>query len=166
MSPETIDELGVIFLDVKSCVLREIPENLCSYDFSIYVVVNRLSKTNARLNFRDSEGWLSIVDREIEEATGFDSANVCLLGYIRDPTKTNVFRNVLTFNHSKHRPVKPPARSVTFSSLQDVVPSKNFQEENRISIVQAPDFVRPMEKVTVIIWRDVEDSPWSSQIRV
>jgi hypothetical protein len=132
ISPETIDKLGVIFLDVKSVVFSEIPEHLCNDVFSLYVVVTRRSKTNVHLNFRDSEGWLSIFDWDIEAARGFNPANVCLLGYIRDPTQTSIFRNVLTFNHSQHRPVKAAVINAALSSLQDVVSPLHLETDNRI----------------------------------
>jgi hypothetical protein len=123
----------VIFLDVKSAVLSEIPEHLCNDAFSLYVVVNRRSKTNARLNFRDSEGWLSIFDRDIEEARGFNSANISLLGYIPDPTKTNIFRNVLLFSHSRHRPVKAPARKIALSPPRKIAISRQKRSESKVT---------------------------------
>jgi hypothetical protein len=54
----------VIFFDIRSLVFRGIPEALG--EFSLYVVVNRLSKTSSHLGFREIDGWLSIRSRDIE----------------------------------------------------------------------------------------------------
>jgi hypothetical protein len=101
--PEPISDLGVIFFETRFLVLREIPETLG--EFSLYVVVNRLSKTSSHLCFRDSEGWLSIRSRDIIAASSFRRDNISFLGYIRDLKSTHCFRHPLTFDHysGKHR---------------------------------------------------------------
>jgi hypothetical protein len=52
LGADAVLDLGVIFFDTRSVVLRDIPETLG--DFSLYVVVNRRSKSNHRLWFQDS----------------------------------------------------------------------------------------------------------------
>jgi hypothetical protein len=84
LDADTISNLGVIFFDTRSVVLGHIPETLG--DFTLYVVVNRLSKTSSHLCFRDIEVWLSIRGNDIEEAPSFRPGSISFLGYIRDRT--------------------------------------------------------------------------------
>jgi hypothetical protein len=102
LGPDPVSGLDVIFFGTRSVVLSEIPETLGR--FSLYVVINRFSKTNSHLCFRDSEGWLSIRGRYIEEASSFRRDNISLLGYIRDLNSTNIFRFPLNCCHLMHRP--------------------------------------------------------------
>jgi hypothetical protein len=54
LGADTISDLGVIFFETLSVIIRDIPETLPR--FLLYVVVNRFSKTNSHLCYRDSEG--------------------------------------------------------------------------------------------------------------
>jgi hypothetical protein len=101
LGADAIAELDVMFFGTRSLALSDIPQTLG--DFSLYVVVNRLSKANSHLCFRDSEGWLSIRRRDIEEAPSFRRDNISFLGYIRDLNSTNVFRFPLNCNHLVRR---------------------------------------------------------------
>jgi hypothetical protein len=49
LGTDSLAELDVIFFGTRSLAPREIPETLGPGTFSLYVVVNRLSKTNHRL---------------------------------------------------------------------------------------------------------------------
>jgi hypothetical protein len=99
-----LSDRGITFFDTQSVVLHGIPETLGG--FSLYLVVNRLSKTNSHLCFRDSYGWLSIRGRDIEAVSCFRRDNISLLGYIRDVNSTNVFRCPLKCESLKHRPLQ------------------------------------------------------------
>jgi hypothetical protein len=121
LTPDTMANLGVIFFETRSIVMRDIPEALG--DFSLYVVVNRRSKTNLHLNFRDSTGWLSIYGRDIKSASSFRQDNVSCLGYIRDLGSTNVFRTVLKYDPSQRKPITLPKPREILRAASDPITS-------------------------------------------
>jgi hypothetical protein len=77
LAADMIATRGVLFFGTRSVVLRDIPEVLG--DFLLYAVVSRVSKTNTRLSFQDSRGWLSIHGRDIEAVSCFRRDNISLL---------------------------------------------------------------------------------------
>jgi hypothetical protein len=164
LEADSIAELDVIFFGTRSLILSEIPETLDQ--FSLYVVVSRLSKTNSHLCFRDSEGWLSIRGRDIEEASFFRRDNISLLGYIRDLNSTNVFRFPLTCDHLVRRPSgKLRSRPVTDIS------HPGFAQAQKASLVALPEIRRdfapfdPEKRISVVFWSDPEKSSWGSEQR-
>jgi hypothetical protein len=161
---DSIAERDVIFFGTRSLVLKDIPETLG--DFSLYVVINRLSKTNHRLWVQDSEGWLSIHGRDIEEASSFRRDNISLLGYIRNLNSTNVFRFPLNCDHLVRKPSgKMPSRHITDISQVE------FVESETASVVSLPEIQRdfsvlhPKKRIRAVIWSDPEKSPWGSEQR-
>jgi hypothetical protein len=164
LGPDPVNDLDVIFFGTRSVVLSEIPETLGR--LSLYVVVTRLSKTNSHLCFRDSQGWLSIRGRDIEEASSFRRDNISLLGYIRDLKFTNIFRFPLNCNDSIRRPrgifPSKPAVEITQPKFSEPVNAHlaSFPETRR-------DFspLHPKRRILVVLWSDPEKSPWGSEQR-
>jgi hypothetical protein len=157
LGADQISDLGAIFFGTRSVILRDIPETLPG--FLLYVVVNRLSKTNSHLCCRDSEGWFSIRGRDIEEAFSFRRDNISLLGYIGDLKFTNVFRCLLSSNHLLRRPRGKLNQSLdTLHRLSDHMPSPE------IPLLPGPQ-MPTTKSITVVFWPDLDDSPWGSERR-
>jgi hypothetical protein len=166
LGAESIAERDVIFFGTRSVASKDIPEILGSGTFSLYVVVNRLSKTNSRLCVRDSEGWLEIRGRDIEEASSFRRDNISLLGYIRDLNSTNVIRFPLSCNHL----VRKPCGKLPSKLVADISRSEFVQPETS-SLASLPEsprvFSHPHAKkrIIVVFWSDPERSPWGTEHR-
>jgi hypothetical protein len=164
LGSDPINDLDVIFFETRSVVLSIIPERLDQ--FSLYVVVTRLSKTNSHLCFRDSQGWLSIRGRDIEEASSFRRDNISLLGYIRDLNLTKVFRFPLNCDHLVRRPCgKLPSRPGADISHPEFVQPENAKLSSSLEIQRDVSRLHPKKRIRVVFWPDPEKSTWGSEQR-
>jgi hypothetical protein len=160
--PDPVNDLDVIFFGTRSAVLSDIPEILGQ--FSLYVVVTRLSKTNSHLCFRDSQGWLSIRGRDIEEVTSFRRDNISLLGYIRDLNSTNLFRSLLNSQNTKRRRHRRSEKRP--DPTRDRSEPIHAPRMGRI-LGREPHILTASKKsMTIVFWADPEDSPWGSETRM
>jgi hypothetical protein len=164
LGPELINDRGVIFFGTRSVVLSDIPETLGR--FSLYVVINRLSKTNSHLCFRDSEGWLSIRGRDIEAASSFRRDNISFLGYIRDLNSTNVFRVPLNCDHLLRRPRgNLPLKPVVG------VPQREFvvvEEDTSVTLPEIQQSFSPIcqkKRIRIVFWVYTEKLSWGGEKR-
>jgi hypothetical protein len=178
LETDMTENIDVIFFDTRSLLLCAIPETLGD-EFFLYVVVGRLSKECHRLFFRDSAGWLLIQGRDIEAVSTFRPDNVSLLGYIRHPTLTNVFRFRLKCNHPTGRPREEPKsnpNSVTSQNAKRTSsgPPQAARRPFACADLLSPTFSPPQPSVSsaagkvvisVIFWPDPEKSPWGMEER-
>jgi hypothetical protein len=156
--------LNIVFFETRSLVLSDIPETLGDKtEFTLYVVVSRLSKTRSRLWFRDSRGWLCIHGRNIEESASFRRDNISLLGYIRNLTFTNVFRFPLNCDRliRRSRPSQPMKLD---AQLQQ--PEFSGVASNPIPLPRAVFPIspfRPTKLINIVFWENPESSSWGTE---
>jgi hypothetical protein len=161
---DAISDLGVIFFDTRSLVLRDIPETLPG--FSLYVVVNRLSKTKPHLSFRDSKGWLSIQGRDIEDASSFRRDNISVLGYICDLKCTHCFRHPLTCNRrAGKQPETFPAVSGPPRAVSARVFASRLESPSTLDFMSLKGLQTHQSQITVVFWPDPEKSAWGTEPR-